>query len=267
MTTMYARFIIGRNDWKSSNQRLNAIMAGLRSKRIQDYAEQVWRKAALDQFGIEPIEPQRNPLPVVNNESSSDEHQSMMEKRLEELRQSRDAWDDNHGKELKSSKTSETTRRELQHERNLIVESINRQKKSLTSEKQKIRKSNKKQQRILERTEDKRVVERRLELNSAQRIFTGPVRFNVRVHNISNHYFDSCNSWPTVKPLQDGATRTGIIWDDDNNACIPITTFRGGAMLGHDYVIDILIESMDEPLKIDPFEDYAAEFGSLPTSL
>jgi hypothetical protein len=118
----------------------------------------------------------------------------MMEKRLEELRQSRDAWDNNHGKELKSSKTSETARRELQHERNLIVESINRQKKALTSEKQKIRKSNKKQQRILERTEDKRVVEKRLELNSTQRIFTSPVRFNVRVHNISKHYFDSCTN-------------------------------------------------------------------------
>jgi hypothetical protein len=70
-----------------------------------------------------------------------------------------------------------------------------------------------------------------------------------------------------VKPLQDGATRTGIIWDDDNNACIPITTFRGGNMLGHDYVIDILVESMDEPLKIDPFDNYETAFDALPTSL
>lgn len=267
MTTMYARFIIGKNDWRSSNQRLNPVMDGLRSKRIQDYAEKVWRAELLKQFHLVPMEPvcdmdQHVDMPVDN------ERTRVMEHRLDELRSEREDWDKKNKSILPSLKKNDPGQYEfLIKERLRIRESISRQHKALTLERGRIRKNNRKEGRILQRSADKRLVEERLLLNKDRRLFTSPVRFNIRVHNISKHFFDSCNSWPTIKPLQDAATRTGVIWDDDNNACIPITTFRGGEMLGHDYVIDIIIESMDEPLSLDPFKAYDSIFDSLPSSL
>jgi hypothetical protein len=242
-------------------------MAGLRSKRIQDYAEKVWRGAVADQFGIEPVEPDRTSISVDDGYDTPGEDSllSVLEERLASLIDKRTAWDNEHSTVFKNAKTHDPDAYvKLQAERKGIAEAITRQKHAVSVHKNKTKKDNNKAQRVHERNLDKELVRERLRLNAGNRVFSTPVRFHVRVHNISTHLFDSPNAYPTVKPTEDAGTRTGVLWDDDNNSCIPITTFRGAPMLGHDYILDIIVESIDTPLSEDPFAQYEHELDEFP---
>lgn len=226
MTTLYARFIIPKTDWLSSNQRLNGLMVGLRSKRVQDYAEGVWRRAVLDQFGITPLEPE--PIHVDDMPVIVDDDIRRMESRLDDLRAERDSC----GRD--SARRAD------------ISAAIKRQRHELSLRRGVVRREDARARRVRERNADKSLVRSRILLNTDNRVFHDPVECHVRVHNISKHLFDSPNAYPTVKPIQDAATRTGVIWEDDNNTRIPLVTFTGGSMLSHDYVIDMIVRDASD---------------------
>lgn len=192
-----------------------------------------------------------------------------MEESLQRLLSRREQWDRLHDRRSLTAlkKTDPGMLMRLKTERKHIAESIAEQRHALAMLSAKTRKAKASEQRKAERERRKRLIRARLDLNRDRRIFQGPVCFHVRVHNISSHYFDSPNAWPTVKPIQDAATNTGIVWDDDNNSCIPVTTFQGGERLGHDYVIDVLVVEIGtgSMMSMDPFSEYDDRFAKMLT--
>lgn len=192
-----------------------------------------------------------------------------MEESLQMLIGRREQWDRQHDRRSLAAleKTDPGMLTRLKTERKHIADSIAEQRHAISLLSATARKAEARDRRKAERERRKRLIRARLDLNRGRRVFSGPVCFHVRVHNISSHYFDSPNAWPTVKPIQDAATNTGIVWDDDNNSCIPITIFQGGEHLGHDYVIDILVRELDaDSPAADPFLEYDDEFSKMLTA-
>lgn len=278
MTKLYARFEVPKNKWRDSNQRLNPVVAGLRSSWIIEHASSTWKQYVKKQFNIEPIEPDDELIGKYINEdtikkASIDDEQArydLMNKRLSEIEDKLKAFDSEHKKRIDSLKRKEKTKTgltddehdeldALMNERNDITDSRTRQKRNLTALRQSIRKITDKNTREHDKAVKRAVIKSRLELNEKRRLFNEPVRFHVRIHNISKHYYDAPNAYPTVKPIQDAGTQIGILWADDNNDYIPFTTFQGDSMLSRDdYVVDIICETFDEPLldSSDIFKDF-----------
>lgn len=249
------------------------MLSGLRSARIQEYAEPVWREAVRSQYHLTALEPEPqdlegDPLPV-SDDDSRDELivRPKMEEALKTLIMKRERWDEAHSRGMLKAleRTDPGMLIRLKTERRHIAEGIAEQRHALALLSAKARKSKARNARKAERESRKRLIRARLDLNRGRRVFSGPVCFHVRVHNISSHYFDSPNAWPTVKPIQDAATNTGIVWDDDNNSCIPVTTFQGGERLGHDYVIDVLVTEIGSStvMDMDPFGKYDDRFAKM----
>lgn len=249
------------------------MLSGLRSARIQEYAEPVWREAVRSQYHLTALEPEAQDLGVdpfpVSDDDSRDELivRPKMEESLKMLIMKREQWDSTHSRSALRAleRTDPGMLMRLRTERRHIAEGIAEQRHALAMLSAKTRKNKARNARKAERESRKRLIRARLDLNRGRRVFSGPVLFHVRVHNISSHYFDSPNAWPTVKPIQDAATNTGIVWDDDNNSCIPVTTFQGGEQLGHDYVIDVLVVEIGNSMvmNVDPFSRYEDRFAKM----
>lgn len=146
----------------------------------------------------------------------------------------------------------------LKKEREELKDRVNRQSKNVTSIKKAVNKTLIKNIISNSKALKRAVIKATREVNADNRLFNEPVRFRVRIHNISKHYFDSPNSYPTIKPLQDAGTNTGILWEDDNNSCVQMVTFQGAEMLSKEnYVVDIIVETLDEPLQgITVFDNF-----------
>lgn len=146
----------------------------------------------------------------------------------------------------------------LKKEREELKDRVNRQSKNVTSIKKAVNKTLIKSITSNSKALKRAVIKATREVNANNRLFNEPVRFRVRIHNISKHYFDSPNSYPTIKPLQDAGTNTGILWEDDNNSCVQMVTFQGAEMLSKEnYVVDIIVETLDEPLQgITVFDNF-----------
>lgn len=146
----------------------------------------------------------------------------------------------------------------LKKEREELKDRVNRQSKNVTSIKKAMNKTLIKNITSNSKALKRAVIKATREVNANNRLFNEPVRFRVRIHNISKHYFDSPNSYPTIKPLQDAGTNTGILWEDDNNSCVQMVTFQGAEMLSKEnYVVDIIVETLDEPLQgITVFDNF-----------
>lgn len=146
----------------------------------------------------------------------------------------------------------------LKKEREELKDRVNRQSKNVTSIKKAVNKTLIKNITSNSKALKRAVIKATREVNADNRLFNEPVRFRVRIHNISKHYFDSPNSYPTIKPLQDAGTNTGILWEDDNNSCVQMVTFQGAEMLSKEnYVVDIIVETLDEPLQgITVFDNF-----------
>lgn len=278
MTKLYARFEIPKDKWRDSNQRLNPVVAGLRSSWIIEHASNTWKQYVKAQFNIEPIEPDDELIKKNLNKSSIktisiDDEQAkyeLMQKRLNEIEDKLLAFDSEHKKRIDSLKRKDKTKTgltddehdeldALMNERIDINDSRTRQKRNLTALRQSIRKISDKNTREHEKAVKRAIIKARLVLNENRRLFNEPVRFHVRIHNISKHYYDAPNAYPTVKPIQDAGTQIGILWADDNNDYIPFTTFQGDTLLSRDnYVVDIICETFDEPLSegSDIFKDF-----------
>lgn len=272
MTRLYARFRIPRKHWKDSNQRDDYMLSALKTAWIVDYAENIWREAMLDQFSMQPLEPDEDMITALMNakpakqddDSQARELLKLKQSRLEALQTQFDEWIEQHGDEhdrlhRKKHKTDDELNEynALHDERMELRERIKRQSKEITAQKAELNKIASKNQREIDKTHRRCLLKARKTLNTDNRLFNEPVRFHVRIHNVTKHLYDAPNAYPTVKPLQDAGTNIGIIWEDDNNTCIPITTFHGGGMLEKDnYVIDVIAETFDEPLMDDPFNGF-----------
>ena len=272
MTRLYARFRIPRKHWKDSNQRDYYMLSALKTAWIVDYAENIWREAMLNQFSMQPLEPDEDMITALMNakpakqydDSQARESLELKQSRLEALQTQFDEWIERHGDEhdrlhRKKHKTDDELNEynTLHDERMELRERIKRQSKEITAQKAELNKITSKNQREIDKTHRRCLLKARKTLNTDNRLFNEPVRFHVRVHNVTKHLYDAPNAYPTVKPLQDAGTNIGIIWEDDNNTCIPITTFHGGGMLEKDnYVIDVIAETLDEPLMDDPFNGF-----------
>lgn len=278
MTRLYARFRIPVNKWRDSNQRLDPVVAGIRSSWIVDEMEKTWRAAVKDQFGLEPVEPTDEDVRAhmkpakLKDDSEQRADLERMEGRLAALQASLASWDDGNKRELerlkrrKDRSDADTARMDaLMAERDGLKERVSRQSKAVTKARQALRKTADRNDRESMKAWKRARIKARRDLNEDSRLFKGQVRFHVRVHNVTKHLYDAPNAYPTVKPLEDAGTNTGILWLDDNNECIPLTTFRGGGMLERErYVIDVVVETVDEPLSDDPFEGFERHVGEEP---
>lgn len=256
--------------WRDSNQRLDPIMAGMRSSWIVDEMEKTWRAAVKDQFGLEPVEPTDEDIRAclkpakLKDDGEQRADANRMQERLDALRALLSSWDDANRRELERLKrrkdrtAADDARLDaLAAERNELKERVSRQSKAATKARQSLRKTTDRNDRESMKAWKRALIKARRDLNSGSRLFKDKVRFHVRIHNITKHLYDAPNAYPTVKPLEDAGTNTGILWLDDNNECIPLTTFRGGGMLEREnYVIDVVVETVDEPLSDDPFDGF-----------
>jgi len=248
------------------------MLSALKTAWIVDYAENIWREAMLNQFSMQPLEPDEDMITALMNakpakqddDSQARESLELKQSRLEALQTQFDEWIEQHGDEhdrlhRKKHKTDDELNEynALHDERMELRERIKRQSKEITAQKAELNKITSKNQREIDKTHRRCLLKARKTLNTDNRLFNEPVRFHVRVHNVTKHLYDAPNAYPTVKPLQDAGTNIGIIWEDDNNTCIPITTFHGVGMLEKDnYVIDVIAETLDEPLMDDPFNGF-----------
>lgn len=248
------------------------MLSALKTAWIVDYAENIWREAMLNQFSMQSLEPDEDMITALLNakpakqddDSQARESLELKQSRLEALQTQFDEWIEQHGNEhdrlqRKKHRTDDELNEynALHDERMELRERIKRQSKEITVQKTELNKITSKNQREIDKTRRRCLLKARKTLNADNRLFNEPVRFHVRVHNVTKHLYDAPNAYPTVKPLQDAGTNIGIIWEDDNNTCIPITTFHGGGMLEKDnYVIDVIAETLDEPLMDDPFNGF-----------
>lgn len=279
MTRLYARFEIPKNKWRDSNQRLDPVVSGLRSSWIVDYSEGIWRQALKAQYGMEPLEPDekmiqeyldRKPAKVIDT-TDDDNDCTLQENRLAQIEERLKEFDDNNKTLLASLKRRDKNRKNtltpdekkeldsLMSTRADIVDMKKRQQKGITALRQRIRKIRDKNDREALKARRRALIGARKELNKDRKLFPDgtQVRFHARIHNITKHYYDAPNAYPTVKPIEDAGTITGVMWEDDNNACIPLTTFRGESTLSRDnYVVDVIIETVDEPFEEDVFKDF-----------
>lgn len=275
MTRLYARFRIPVKKWRDSNQRLNPVVAGIRSSWIVDETEKTWRSAVKHQFNLEPIEPTDDDIrkhlkaAKIQPTESYQADLDRMQDRLTALQALLAEWDDKNKTELerlkrKKNKTDADASRLalLSSERNDLKDRVSRQSKSTTTARQSLHKILDKNNRENMKAWHRALLKARKDLNKDNRLFKDKVRFHVCIHNITKHLYDAPNAYPTVKPLEDAGTNTGILWLDDNNECIPLTTFQGGGMLERDnYVIDVIVETIDEPLMADPFTDFESHLN------
>lgn len=250
MSRLYVRFKVPKKYWLGSNLRLSPIMAARRSKWIIHHMAQYWLDAIKNQYNITPLTPSEADINSIIDKIMSKRHSKTIPdgftpiielaklrlKQLEtSLRQAEISNDNNTVEGLKLKiEAQKLTIKSLESECS-ITDFIKADATTV------------RQARIMAVKQ----------ANRNNRLFNQPVRFHVRIHNISKHLYDSPNAWPTIKPLQDAGTNTGILWEDDNNSCVNLTTFQGAEMLSKDeYVIDVIVETVDEPLVDNVFSDF-----------
>lgn len=273
---LYVRFSIPKKYWKSANQRLGHYDSARRSAWIAHNMMPIWEQAIKQQYSITPICPTEQQIQDEYNhvceekeakntpsEAKNVENVSVLTDRLKLLEQQFEGWKELNSRQLSRLKRLSKTGRfkpmdkelydRLEQQKSDYLERISRQKAS-------IREHSKKQgkPKNVASSLEQALYKTKIVLNVKNRLFNSPVRFHARIHNISNHSYDAPNAYPTIKPLQDAGTRTGILWEDDNNSCIPMTTFQGGEMLSkNDYIIDIIVEDITEKCDIEHiFDDF-----------
>lgn len=262
-----ARFTIPKNKIKNANAPLGHIIAAQRSAWIRDYSLDVWAQAIEDQFKVTAIEPTED---LINADEYPEEVRDIQGK-IKSLTEDMEEADN----ELKALLASDCDYKIWKKERTalkrkatensdaleLIEEKIfnyeekikalkalkARRKSSLASFKRSREKDSKKLIRKTESNNKKKYIEAKIKLNTFQHIFE-KCFVVVTVHNITNRDFDSPNFYPTLKPILDAGTDTGVLWEDDNNRIIRSTTFLPGTNLDrNNYILDIeIFENMED---------------------
>lgn len=257
-----AVFTIPKKHFKSSNMALGHIVAAQKSAWIRQYAGPVWEEAVLEQFGIKALEPTEDQLTKI---PVSDEVQTVMDqvKELEAEVASVTAERKDHEAKVDTYKAAKAELRALKRKKDdpaavaatvdkeleiaeyettldALKASQKRLKATLQSVKKRHGKDISKELRRVNNAERRNYLAKKLEINSHQQLFT-ECAVVVTAHNISKHLFDAPNFYPTVKPILDGATDAGVVWEDDNNTVITGgVLFQAGEHLSREnYVIEI----------------------------
>lgn len=257
-----AVFTIPKKNFKSSNMALGHIVAAQKSAWIRQYAGPVWEAAVLEQFGItaiEPTEDQLDKVPVTDEVQKVLDQVKDLEAEILEVTNERKEYEDRADqhktakadlrglKRLKNDpeSASKIVEKELEiAEYETALDSLKASQKRLKATLQAVKRRHgkeiTKELRRVNNAERRNYLAKKLELNSHQQLFT-ECAVVVTAHNISKHLFDAPNFYPTVKPILDGATDAGVVWEDDNNTVITGgVLFQSGEHLSRDnYIIEI----------------------------
>lgn len=259
-------FCVPRKRYKNSNTGGNRMVDQSKSQWLRSYAEQVWVHALESQHELTAVEPDEDTWRTSDVSSDNTDGYAERVAAQEDMVSRASAAVD----ELKAdSKTITALKREYrktgndatgeriaEYEKQLADarDNLKYEKKLLTMLRAEQRKTTRKAESKLRSTERKAYLTEKARVNADRRLFNGTVRMMVRTNMVTDHVFDAPNSWPSVKPIQDGGTDTGILWEDDNNTFITSTTFYGGWRASREYyVIEIIVEATDNTGS--PFHD------------
>lgn len=260
------RFKVPKKRVKNANTSMNYIVSANKSAWLREFAEEVWQEAIKEQFGLEAEEPEIEKIEV------NEETQEAID-RIEELKNEAEEAD----KELKAHEKGAVreayilARRILRYPDKRTEEEIEKSKKAIHEYEERMKNlkalkkrrtttlrnfrkiQNKEIQRALrknDRENRKLYVKEKSLLNKDSQLFRR-CHVAITVHNITNRDFDSPNFFPTVKPIIDAGTDTGILWEDDNNNVIRSTVFLAGTNLNRDhYILDIdIYEDLNDLMK------------------
>jgi hypothetical protein len=244
-------FIVPVKKYKGSNTMSgNRFLAEAKTRWLRGYGETVWAEAIREQHGIVAVEPAPESYVI---ERTPTQEETDVGAQLAE----RKAIVDDRARlcaQLSGMKPRMTIRAGATHETidlwkadlrnaNADLRVARKAMTALQHEHDKLVKHNSGHAATMER---KRYLKEKKRLNEGNLLFPGQVVVRVRSNVVTNHEFDAPNSWPAVKPLQDGGTDTCVLWHDDNNDFIVRTEFYGGHKASRDnYVIEMIAESVE----------------------
>lgn len=263
-TKLTATFAIPKKHIKNSNLMINHILGAQKSSWIRAYAEEIWTDAVREQFpNLEIREPSLNYLPSMDvspEVMKAQEEMKLLEDELNTLEEEAKILE---GKKVQHNE-NKVRLRAMKKEKASFAETLEieqlisdydqdkaanmaakkRVKASLAAHKKTHGKEIAKEIGRIQRAQRKQYITEKIAANADQLLFRH-CAVVVRVHNISSHDFDAPNFYPTVKPILDAATDTGIIWPDDNNSIISGGTLFlfGEKKSRDDYIFDIEISS------------------------
>lgn len=260
-------FCVPKNRYKGSNVVTNRIVDQNKSQWLRNYAEKVWTHALKTQCGITAKEPadanwrleQEDDPKLAEMKTAlrvQEDYVSSKESSLEDLKAKTAVY-----KEWKNEyrKTKDPSLKALIDDYDsrmaALKNDLKTERKLLTRARNEVKKIQHKADVHHSSAERKSYIKSKMALNENNRLFKSKIRMMVRTNVITDHIFDAPNSWPSIKPIQDGGTDTCILWADDNNDYIKSTTFYGGWKASRDYyVMEIIVESIPEDFE-DPFDD------------
>ena len=268
------RFDVPKNLYKTSNSRLNINQLNAMSARLRtEIAPPVWEDAIREQFGVVADEPSEWDHPERKQSKAEISAMREMEDQQKALHEAEDEVELVSAKEewlrrsIREAKASHEHVEDLKAELESVESELKTVKNRRRSEsklfsrcKNAYKKLSNKAERRISSADRRSYIKAKALLNRDKMIFPGTVRMLIRVNNISKHEFDAPNAWPSIKPLQDGGTDTGVLWRDDNNDIIKETIFYGGTCASRDYyVLEVIVEEIshdpDEHYRGDPFGD------------
>lgn len=254
-------FKIPKKRIKNANTPMNHIVSATKTAWIRENTLNDWINAIKEQFNITAIEPE---LPNESLEELSHENQMIVQKIKEletDILNLNKKIKDNKDTEYKSLirkrgnerrkknknqqeiDTLNTLISKYEEKEQLLREEVAKKKQRLKNLKDKQLPAIKKEERKVNRNNNKKILEEKMRVNKFQRIFQECFVI-VKVHNITNRNFDAPNFYPTVKGIIDAGTDTGILWDDDNNEIIKTMIFLPGKNIDREnYIFEINIFS------------------------
>lgn len=283
---LHVTFRIPKEHIKSSNMSMSHIIAAVKTRRLKDFAGPVWEEAIREQFGVEPLEPdpadwepyrgarlllmaddgvdglpddwleqveKPDDVAAAAGELAAMERAAAdAEAELARLDAARPVY-----AELRAEAGADAAHRALAEwkEGRAAAATALRNAKTLlrrsrTAAGAGIRDWRRKAVRDARRAYN----EAKKRVNADRRVFPGQVVMMIRCNNVTSHFFDAPNLYPTVKAIQDAGTLTGVLWEDDNNSVILRTDFYGGSQASvNDYVLEVIVREVLPGDFTDPF--------------
>jgi hypothetical protein len=264
-TVLKVMFVIPKTKYKNSNIGGNRVIDQQKSHWLRTYANTVWTEALKNQLGIVADEPKREDY-IQDYQPSKQEilWKSEYDAQVKKVKEVEDELSTISGmsddikaakRELRKHPDNEqlsTTIEHYQASLSMAKETVKYERKLLTKVRNEYKKASTKSVNRHANSEHKEYIKAKQALNESKLAFPGHVIMKIRSNIMTDHDFDAPNSWPSVKPIQDGGTDTGILWHDDNNNYIKRTEFYGGWKASKEaYIIEIIVESAEDVE--DPF--------------
>lgn len=246
------RFTIPKGKIKNANMAMNYIVSASKSSWIRDYAKDIWDTEIKNQFNITAKEPTIEKLPIDQETQKAIDHIETLKKEVEEANLLFKQHNENNEEYKKQKKlfrlknTDEKTRKIAEnyifnYEEKLTNLKTLKNRRNVTLRNFKKIQDKEIKKKIRKNTEENKrnYIKEKIKINKFQHIFK-TCYVVITVNNITNRDFDSPNYYPTVKPIIDAGTDTGILWEDDNNNIIKSMIFLAGKNVDrNNYIIDI----------------------------